>query len=77
MQEPIELIEGQWYELNFWKRIDVGTKYKLVKRKMKLLKKYRHHALFVDRNGVRECFGYFELWRLLRGDKPGKGSTER
>lgn len=77
MQEPIELIGGQWYELNFWKRIDVGTKYKLVKRKMKLLKKYRHHALFVDRNGVRECFGYFELWRLLRGDKPGKGSTER
>lgn len=76
MQKPIELTEGQWCELNIWKRADVGTKYKLVKRKMKLLKKYRHHALFVDRNGVRECFGYFELRRLLSGDKPGKGVNE-
>lgn len=76
MQKPIELTEGQWYELNIWKRADAGTKYKLVKRKMKLLKKYRHYALFVDRNGVRECFGYFELRGLLRGDKPGKDATE-
>lgn len=76
MQKPIELTEGQWYELNIWKRAEVGTKHKLVKRKMQLLKKYRHYALFVDRNGVRECFGYFELRRLLRGDKPVRSANE-
>ena len=45
MQKPIELTEGQWYELNIWKRADAGTKYKLVKRKMQLLKKYREAAV--------------------------------
>ena len=39
-----------------------GTK----RKKMKLIRKHRHFALFEDANGIKECFTYFELMEMKR-----------
>lgn len=35
--------------------------------RMKLVKKYKHYAMF-ERRGIKECFKYFDLYQML-GDK--------
>lgn len=62
-----ELQEGQIYTLIFFEKVDDKRK-TAVKKRMRLLKFYRHHALFESRKGIRTSFRYWDLGKLLRGE---------
>ncbi len=63
----IELIAGEKYELIFRESVDGTPRKRKVKKKMKLVGIYSHHAQFEYR-GIRRSWGYWELEKLLKGE---------
>lgn len=61
----MKLQEGKHYTLN--RKIKSDKEYIMKTMRMKLIKKYPHHALFENKMGFRESFKYSELKRLLKG----------
>lgn len=62
----MNLVEGNTY--TFYIEKGPST---IVKKKVKLLKCYKHHAMFELNNGIRQCFRYFDIARYLQpGGKP-------
>lgn len=64
----MDLREGQTYTFKSQETADEGAKKKLVVRKMRLIKKYPHHALFEDSRGIRTAFRYWDAERLIKGE---------
>lgn len=62
-----KLSEGKTYKLITFKR--EGVHRIKTTRKMRLVKKYRHFGLFENSRGIRECFTYWELEKLLKGQE--------
>ena len=60
------LEEGKIYR--FKRKIKEGTKPKIVRKSMRLVKKYGYHALFESMIGIRECFTYWQIGKLLSGE---------
>lgn len=63
----IKLQEGKIYTLIFFKRSD-DKAINPVKKRMRLIKCYTHHALFESAMGVRTSFRYWDLGKLLKGE---------
>lgn len=63
----IKLQKGKIYTLIFFKRSD-DKAINPVKKRMRLIKCYTHHALFESAMGVRTSFRYWDLGKLLKGE---------
>ena len=61
----MNLQKGKIY--NFQKVEKDGVKIRKYRKRMRLIRKYPHHALFVREAGIRECFTYWEIRQILRG----------
>lgn len=60
------LQEGEVYTFRFWQKEE---KYKKeVKIRIRLIKKYRHFALFEHPSGIRECFDYGAVRKMMNGE---------
>lgn len=62
------LKEGYIYTLIFFERED-GKIINPVKKRMRLIKCYKHHALFESSKGIRRSFRYWDLEKLLKGEQ--------
>lgn len=60
-----DLIIGQEYTLTF-KVVKEGVR-QVIKKKMILMGKYKHHAVFMQKGGFMVSYTYWELKRLLNG----------
>lgn len=67
-KNAMNLEEGEIYTLKFRVKTEGSKKIKEVKKWMRLIKCYRHHAQFEDAHGIRRSYGYWELDKLLRGE---------
>ena len=63
----VELVVGRTYELIVRVAVKGNQGTRKVKRKMKLVGIYPHHAQF-ERRGIRRSYGYWELEKLLKGE---------
>ena len=64
-----KLTEGKIYTFYYHKIVGNGkespTQRIVKKKRMRLIKCYRHHALFENPIGIRQSFIYWDLARLL------------
>lgn len=68
LQTRNSLKEGEIYEFKFWDQSENGYK-ETVSRRMRLLRRYRHFALFERRpSGIRECFDYGAIRKMMNGE---------
>lgn len=68
IKETLDLKGGEVYTLIFQEKKDGSKKIREVKKRMRLIKCYTHHAQFEDAHGIRRSYGYWELDKLLRGE---------
>lgn len=65
----MELIEGKVYT---FKRLrgnkDANYAPQIIKKRMRLIKKYLHHAQFEDEFGIRISYRYFDITKMLNGE---------
>lgn len=65
----MKLIEGQVYT---FKRLrgnrDANHEPQIIKKRMRLVKKYTHHAQFEDQFGIRISYRYFDVQKMLNGE---------
>lgn len=66
--EALGLIEGEVYTMVFLERLDGTKKTRAVKRRMRLVKCYRHHAVFESPVGIQQSFRYWDIKKLLAGE---------
>ena len=66
--EALKLIEGEIYTMIFLERLDATKKTRAVKRRMRLVKCYRHHAVFESPAGIQQSFRYWDIKKLLAGE---------
>lgn len=59
-----KLKEGKTYTLKIWKQSENGYKEQISKR-VRLLKRYQHFALFEHTSGIRECFDYGTIGKMM------------
>lgn len=67
-REQLKLKEGEAYTLIFIERPEEGGKMKRIKKRMRLIKCYRHHAVFEDAKGMQHSYRYWDIWKLLSGE---------
>lgn len=67
LQTRNELKEGETYTFEFFEQGENYLKEK-IKKKVRLLKKYRHFALFEYESGIRESFDYWTIRKMLNGE---------
>lgn len=67
-RESLKLKEGEVYTLIFAIQKNASTKKIKMKKRMRLIKCYRHHAVFEDNKGIRQSFGYWDIEKLLLGE---------
>lgn len=67
-KESLQLEEGEVYTLIFVVQKNASEKKIKKKKRMRLLKCYRHHAVFEDNKGIRQSFGYWDIEKLLLGE---------
>ena len=63
----MDLVVGRTYDLTVRVAVRGNQGTRKVKRKMKLVGIYPHHAQF-ERRGIRRSYGYWELEKLLKGE---------
>lgn len=66
-KESLCLEEGKTYIFLMSESEETSPKKKLVKKKMKLVKCYKHHAVFVSKKGIRQSYRYWDIEKLLLG----------
>lgn len=66
-RESLCLKEGETYTFLVSEAEETSPRKKLKKRKMKLIKCYKHHAVFEDRKGIRQSYRYWDIEKLLLG----------
>ena len=67
-REQLKLKEGEAYALIFIERPEEGGKMKRIKKRMRLIKCYRHHAVFEGAKGMQHSYRYWDIWKLLSGE---------
>lgn len=67
-KESLKLQEGETYTLIFVVQKNASTKKIKMKKRMRLIKCYRHHAVFEDNKGIRQSFRYWDIEKLLLGE---------
>lgn len=67
-KESLKLREGEAYTLIFIERTEEGKKRVQKKRRMRLIKCYRHHAVFEDTKGMQHSYRYWDIEKLLLGE---------
>lgn len=67
-RESLKLKEGEVYTLIFVIQKNASTKKIKMKKRMRLIKCYRHHAVFEDNKGIRQSFRYWDIEKLLLGE---------
>lgn len=67
-KESLKLQEGETYTLIFVVQKNASTKKIKTKKRMRLIKCYRHHAVFEDNKGIRQSFRYWDIEKLLLGE---------
>lgn len=67
-RESLKLKEGEVYTLIFVIQKKASTKKIKMKKRMRLIKCYRHHAVFEDNKGIRQSFRYWDIEKLLLGE---------
>lgn len=67
-RESLKLKEGEVYTLIFAIQKNASTKKIKMKKRMRLIKCYRHHAVFEDNKGIMQSFGYWDIEKLLLGE---------
>lgn len=67
-RESLRLEEGEAYTLIFIERPEEGGRMKRIKKRMRLLKCYRHHAVFEDTKGMQHSYRYWDIGKLLLGE---------
>lgn len=67
-RESLRLEEGEVYTLIFIERPEEGGRMKRIKKRMRLIKCYRHHAVFEDTKGMQHSYRYWDIGKLLLGE---------
>lgn len=67
-RESLNLKEGEAYSLIFVETINHREKQRKKKKRMKLMKCYRHHAVFEDEKGMQHSYRYWDIEKLLLGE---------
>lgn len=67
-KESLKLKEGEAYTLIFVLQQSESKKRAKEKRRMRLLKCYRHHAVFEDTGGMRHSYRYWDIEKLFLGE---------
>lgn len=67
-KESLNLREGETYTLTFVTTHKANGRYVKKKRRMKLMKCYRHHAVFEDEKGMQHSYRYWDIEKLLLGE---------
>lgn len=68
-KESLKLQEGETYTLIFVAQKSASEKKIKMKKRMRLLKCYRHHAVFKDDKGMQHSYRYWDIERLLLGEQ--------
>lgn len=66
-RESLRLEEGETYTFLVSEAEETSPKKKLVKKKMRLIKCYKHHAVFESEKGIRQSYRYWDIEKLLLG----------
>ena len=67
-KESLKLEEGEVYTLIFVVQQNANKKRVKLKKRMRLIKCYPHHAVFEDNKGIRQSFRYWDIEKLLLGE---------
>lgn len=67
-KESLCLKEGEVYTFIVPAHIEEHEKRKRTKKRVRLIKRYRHHAVFEDRTGIRQSYRYWDIEKLLLGE---------
>lgn len=67
-KESLKLKEGETYTLIFIERPEEGKKRVKIKRRMRLIKCYWHHAVFEDKKRIQHSYRYWDIEKLLLGE---------
>ena len=67
-RESLKLKEGEVYTLIFVVQQNANKKRVKMKKRMRLIKCYPHHAVFEDNKGIGQSFGYWDIEKLLLGE---------
>ena len=68
-KESLKLQEGETYTLIFVAQKSASEKKIKMKKRMRLLKCYRNHAVFEDDKGMQHSYRYWDIERLLLGEQ--------
>lgn len=68
-KDSLKLEEGEVYTFIFVVQKNASTKRIKTKQRMRLLKCYRHHAVFEDKKGMRHSYRYWDIEKLLLGEQ--------
>ena len=66
-RESLCLEEGETYTFLVSEAEERSPRKKLKKKKMKLVKCYKHHAVFESEKGIRQSYRYWDIEKLLLG----------
>lgn len=66
-RESLCLEEGKTYTFLMPESEETSPKKKIVKKKMRLIKCYKHHAVFESKKGIRQSYRYWDIEKLLLG----------
>ena len=64
------LVEGKIYTLIFRQQPERSEKHTAIKKRMRFLKAFPHHALFENPYGIKRSFTWWEVEKLPKGDQP-------
>ena len=66
-RESLRLEEGETYTFLVPEAEEKNPRKKIKKKKMKLIKCYKHHAVFESEKGIRQSYRYWDIGKLLLG----------
>lgn len=67
-KESLRLEEGEIYTFLYHEKPDPGSRKTMIKKRMRLLKCYPHHAVFESSKGIRQSYKYWDIEKLLLGE---------
>lgn len=67
-KESLQLEEGEVYTLIFVVQKNASEKRIKKKKRMRLIRCYRHHAVFEDAKGMQRYYRYWDIEKLLLGE---------
>ena len=63
------LVEGKVYTLIFRQQAERSERHTAIKKRMRFLKAFPHHALFENPYGIKRSFTWWEVEKLLKGEQ--------